>query len=302
MVSTQERRSCPLRVPQSVRPDAEKIASTAKAQAKQQTPSTAKRRPGRPKGRQNTPHADVTRTPARGRIAGTLEAVLTRVAGYLPVTYVVLDGHFGHHNALPMARHGNVHLMSTRRCDAARSFPDPGPDAGRGPHRQYGHTLADNHIPAQYLKETTGEGNIQTCLDQAPLLHKAFAPPLNVGIIATMNLHPPTRGQVILFSRDQEITDDTRRDDYGLRFHIACNFREAKQDWGLEDCMHVTPTGVTHAAHLAWFMVHVAYRRRADLHPYDPADSVLDLKADGRGDTSVEETITLLPAKPKPVL
>src|SRR5688572_19337894 len=48
LVSTRERRSFPLRVQQSVRTDAEKIASKAKAKAKQQTPSTAKRRPGRP--------------------------------------------------------------------------------------------------------------------------------------------------------------------------------------------------------------------------------------------------------------
>ena len=66
--------------------------------------------------------------------------------------------------------------------------------------------------------------------------------------------------------------------------------------------MHVTPTGVTHAANLAWFMVNVAYRLRADVHPHDPDDSVLDLKADCRGYTDVEETRKMLPEKPEPVL
>jgi hypothetical protein len=302
LVSTQERRSFPLRVQQSVRSEAEKVASKAKAKAKQQKPSTAKRRPGRPKGSQNKPKADVTLTPELGRIAGTLDALLTLVAGYIPLTYLVLDGHFGNHNALQMARQGNLHLISKLRCDAALYFPYTGPYAGRGPHRKYGRKLEYHNIPAQYLKETTVEGNIQTCLYQAPLLHKEFAHALNVVIIVKTNLHTQTRGHVILFSSDQEITYDTLRDYYSLRFQIEFNFRDAKQYWGLEDFMHVTPTGVTNAANLALFMVNVAYRLRAGLHPPDPDYSVLDLKADCRGYKYVEETIKLLPEKPEPVL
>ena len=83
---------------------------------------------------------------------------------------------------------------------------------------------------------------------------------------------------------------------------IEFNFRDAKQYWGLEDFMNVTPTGVTNAANLSLFMVNVAYRLRADRHPCDPDDSVLDLKADWRGSKYVEETIKLLPEKPEPVL
>ena len=66
--------------------------------------------------------------------------------------------------------------------------------------------------------------------------------------------------------------------------------------------MNVTPTGVTNAANLSLFMVNVAYRLRLDSHPHDSAYSVLDLKADCRGYNYVEETIKLLPEKPKPVL
>jgi len=63
LVSTQQRRSFPIRVEQVVRSEAEKAASQAKADAKKQRPSTAKHRPGRPKGSKNTPTADVTLTP-----------------------------------------------------------------------------------------------------------------------------------------------------------------------------------------------------------------------------------------------
>ena len=83
---------------------------------------------------------------------------------------------------------------------------------------------------------------------------------------------------------------------------MECKFRDAKQYWGLEDCMNVTPTGVTTAAHLSWFMVKVAYRLRADVQPYEPASSILDLKADWRGYKYVEETRKMLPEKPEPML
>jgi putative transposase len=86
--------------------------------------------------------------------------------------------------------------------------------------------------------------------------------------------------------------------DHTMEFH----FRDAKQYWGLEDFMHVTPTGVTNAANLSWFMVNVAYHSRADGHPHDSGYSVLDLKADYRGYKYVEETIQMLPEKPEPVL
>src|SRR5262247_2379880 len=58
LVSTQQRRSFPLRVEQVVRSDAEKAARKAKAARRQQRPSTAKRRPERPKGSKNKPAAD----------------------------------------------------------------------------------------------------------------------------------------------------------------------------------------------------------------------------------------------------
>ena len=86
-----------------------------------------------------------------------------------------------------------------------------------------------------------------------------------------------------------------------LRFHIALNFREAKQYWGLEDFMNVTPTGVTNAAHLSLFLVNVAYQLRTDVWQRAPDYSGLDLKADCRGYTYVEETIKMLPEKPEPV-
>jgi len=302
LVSVQARRSFPMRVEQVVRSAAEKAASKARADAKKQKPSTATRRPGRPKGSKNTPQADGTRTPELCRITAMLDALLHLIAGLIPLTYLVLDGHFGNHNALHMARQSNLHLISKLRCDAALYFPYTGPYAGRGPRRKYGRKVDYDHIPEPYLKETTVEGHIQTCLYQAHLLHKEFAQPLHVVIIAKTNLRTQARAHVLLFSSDLELAYTSLVDYYSLRFQIEFNFRDAKQYWGLEDFMNVTPTGVTNAANLSLFMVNVAYRLRADVHPRDPDYSVLDLKADCRGYKYVEETIKMLPEKPEPVL
>jgi len=302
LVSTQQRRSFPLRVEQVVRSEAEKAASKAKAQAKKQTPSATKRRSGRPKGHKNTPHADVPLSPELLRISGMLAALLKGIAGVVSLTYVVLDGHFGNHNALHMARQHNLHLISKLRSDAALYFPYVGPYAGRGPRRKYGRKVDYDALPVQYLKETTVEGHIQTRLYQAQLLHKEFAQPLNVVIIAKTNLRTQAQAHVVLFSSDLDLAYAPLVDYYSLRFQIEFNFRDAKQYWGLEDFMNLTPTGVTNAANLSLFMVNVAYRLRADLRQQDPDYSVLDLKADCRGYKYVEETIKMLPEKPEPIL
>jgi putative transposase len=302
LVSVQARRSFPMRVEQVIRSAAEKAASKARADAKKQKPSTATRRPGRPKGSKNTPPADGTRTPELCRITAMLDALLHLIAGLIPLTCLVLDGHFGNHNALHMAQQSHLHLISKLRYDAALYFPYTGPYAGRGPHRKYGDKVDYNNIPAQYLKETTVEGHIKTCLSQRQMLHKEFMQPLHVVIIVKTNLRTQARAHVVLFSSDVALAYAPLVDYYGLRFQIEFTFRDAKQYWGLEDFMNVTPTGVTNAANLSLFMVNVAYRLRADGHPQDPDYSVLDLKADCRGYKYGEETIQMLPEKPEPVL
>ena len=302
LVSTQQRRSFPIRVEQVVRSDAEKAASKAKADAKKQSPSPPKRRPGRPKGSKNTTKSAMTLTPELSRITGMLGALLHMIAGVVSLTYVVLDGHFGNHHALAMAQQNNLHLISKLRCDAALYFPYASPYAGRGPHRKYGDKVKYDNIPEPYLKVTTVEGHIQTQLYQAQLLHKEFVQPLNVVIIVKTDLRTQAQAHVLLFSSDVTLAYASLVDYYGLRCQIEFNFRDAKQYWGLEDFMNVTPTGVTNAANLSLFMVNVAYQLRLDVRQRAPDYSVLDLKADCRGYKYVEETIKMLPGKPEPIL
>ena len=126
LVSTQARRAFPVHVEQGVRRDAEKAASQAKAAAKKQKSSTDTRRPGRPKGRKNKNKAAVTLPPELGRITSLITALRQRIAAYLSLTSLGLDGHFGHHNALPMARQGHRHLIAKRRSDSALYVPSTG--------------------------------------------------------------------------------------------------------------------------------------------------------------------------------
>jgi putative transposase len=302
LVSTEQRHAFPIRVEQVVRSDAEKATSKAKAQAKKPPVSRPKRRLGRPPGSMNKIKTHVTLTPELVRIKAMLDALLRLIMKICPLPYLVLDGHFGNHNALHLARQCALHLMSKLRGDAALYLPYTGPYAGRGPHRQYGHKIDYDNLPVQYLKETTTEGHIQTCLYQMPLLHKEYTQPLNVVIIAKTNRRPQARAHVVLFSSDLALAYAPLVDYYSLRFHIEWNFRDAKQYWGLEDFRNLTPTGVTKAANLSLFMVNVSYRLRADVRQRNPDYSILDLKANCRGYKYVEETIKMLPTKPEPVL
>jgi len=302
LISTQERRSFPVRLEQVVRSEAEKAASQAKAAAKQAPKTDAPRKRGRPKGSKNKAAADVTLSPELLRIQAMLTAQLTLIAGRIPLAYLVLDGHFGNHAALHMVRQCNLHLISKLRCDAALYLPYDGPYQGHGPHRKYGDKLDYRRLPASCLKTTTIEGQIETRIYQTQARHKEFSQPLNVVIIVKTHLQTRAWAHVVLFSSDLTLAYDQLIDYYRLRFQIEFNFRDAKQYWGLEDFMNTTETAVTNAANLALFMVNVSQRLLADLRPTDPECSILDLKALCRGAKYVTEAIEMLPEKPEPIL
>src|SRR5262245_13359817 len=100
-----------------------------------------------------------------------LTAWRQRLAASLSLTSLALDGPFGHHHALPMARHGHVPLIAQLRSDSALYWPATGLYAGRGPHCTSGSNLAYRRIPEPYLNATTVAGPLQTCIYQAQLLH-----------------------------------------------------------------------------------------------------------------------------------
>ena len=142
-----------------------------------------KGKPGRPRGSKTKNKTNVTLTPELQQIQTMIQALLLKLAGWLSVTYVALDGHFGNNHALQMVRQCQLHLISKLRSDSALYFPYSGPQAQRGTRRKYGDRVDYRHIPAQYLKQTRVADGIETRIDQATLLHQEFAQSLNVVII-----------------------------------------------------------------------------------------------------------------------
>jgi putative transposase len=298
LVSVKQRRSYPMVVEQIVRTAEEKAASLAKKQAEKSKPAGEKNRGGRPKGSRSQNKAEVELTPELRRIQKMLQDFLNRVQGLLPLTYVVLDGHFGNHSALCMVRQCGLQLISKLRADIALFFPFTGPSPKRGPRPKFGQPLNVHHIPDEYLKESQVEAGILTRIFQMQVLHPQFPGRLNVVVVYKTNLETNAWAYVILFSGDLELAYDKLVDYYSLRFQIEFNFRDAKQFWGLEDFMNVTQTTVTNAATLSLFMVNVSQALMAPYRHEDPLFSVLDLKAIYRAHRYVTETIQFLPQKP----
>jgi len=303
LISTQERRSYPIQVEQMMRNQTVKAATKAKAKVKRQHKKKADKRPvGRPKGSKNRDKTQVTLTPELQLIKTMVQKHLLLLNRLFPLTYLLLDGHFGNNNALQMTRQCGLHLISKLRRDSALHFPYDGPYSGHGPRRKYGDKIDYGNIPSKYLQETSTEKNIRTDIYQAQMLHKEFAQVLNVVIVVKTNLDTQARAHVILFSSDLHLPYDTLIDYYRLRFQIEFNFRDAKQYWGLDDFMNIKETAVTNAANLSLFMVNVSHRLLLVFRQQNPSCGVLDLKTFFRGHKYATETLKLLPQLPEPIL
>lgn len=298
LVGTRQRRAFPLQLQQVVRTEAEKEAARQRTAAKKQPKSTPARPPGRPKGRQTQSLSEVVLTPDLQRIQAMLQTQQQLIGSSVGLTYLVLDGQFGHRGGLSMTRQCDLHLISKLRSDAAVYAAYEGPQARRGARRKYGAKLDYQHLPAAYLKETQVASGVQTQVYQAQLLHKDFRQALNVVVIVKTKLANGARAHVVLFSSDLSLGYASLIDYYTLRFQIEFTFRDAKQYWGLEDFMNVQQTAVTNFATLSLFMVNVGHVLLGQWRQAEPQASILDLKAAWRAHTYVKRTLQLLPHPP----
>jgi len=300
LINVRWRRSSPVKMEQIVRSEEEKAVCRTKAQArKTKKKPDEKRKPGRPKGSKNKDKQQVELNPELKRIQTMLQALLELLSTFLSLKYLVLDGHFGNWPAAWMVRQNNLHLVSKLRHDAGLYLPYAGPKPKRGPTPRCGEKIDYNHLPAEYLVQSSIEDGIQTNIYQAKLWNKEFPIPLKVVIIHKTVLKTQAMAHVVLFSTDLELPFDKLIEYYKLRFQIEFNFRDAKQSWGLEDFMNVEQTPVINAANLSLLMVNLSHLLLDRYRSNDPAFSVLDLKAHYRGYCYVTETIKMLPQKPE---
>ena len=227
---------------------------------------------------------------------------LTSIQNLVSIRYLALDGHFGNNYALQMVLQCGLHLVSKLRHDAALYFRYDGSQKTKGPRKKYGQKIDYRNIPQKYLVEKSIEGNIETRIYQAEMLHRDFAQSLNVVIITKINLKTGAFAHVNLFSSDLELAYAKIIDYYSLRFQIEFNFRDAKQFWGLEDFMNIKEVPVTNALNLSLFMVNLSHVLLREFRQTNPESGMIDLKAYYRAAKYFEETIKMLPDKPEPIL
>ncbi|WP_152591186.1 transposase [Nostoc sphaeroides] len=298
LVSVERRHSFPIQIEQVIKSDIEKSSVSPRPEIK----TKEKRGRGRPKGSKNKNKTEVILTSELLRIKKMINELVLLIANFIPLTYLVLDGHFGNNNALQMARQVNLHIISKLRHDSALYIPYQNPDPNHRSRRKYGDKLDWRNISDEYLRQSIIEEDIQTDTYQASLLHKEFAQSLNVVILVKTNLKTNARSHVILFSSDLKLSSEKIIDYYKLRFQIEFNFRDAKQFWGLEDFMNIGQTAVTNAANLAFFMVNLSHHLLADFRTLNPDSGIIDLKAHYRGFRYVHEILKMLPEIPEPIL
>lgn len=286
LIDVKARRSYPLQIGQH----------QAKSRAKQVI-EKPKRKRGRPKGSKNHVKADPILTPELNLLVRILGEILTRV-GLLGLKHIVLDGKFGNYPSTWAVRQTGLHIISKMRHDAALHFPYKGPKPARGSTSRYGDKINYQNLPIEALSESRIDGDYRIETYQMRLFHKDYPNALNVVVIVKTHLKTRKRGHVVLFSTDLELSAVQIVDYYSLRFQIEFNFRDAKQYWGLEDFMNVTPTAVSNAVNLSFLMVNLSI---ALLKPYrqDNSDfSIRDLKAQFQARRYLDETIKMLPIPP----
>jgi DDE superfamily endonuclease len=287
LIDVKARRSYPLQIGQN----------QPKSRSKQQVSDKPKRKRGRPKGSKNHVKADPILTPELSLLVHILSEILTRL-GLLKLKHIVLDGKFGNYPSTWAVRQTGLHIISKMRQDAALYFPYKGSKPARGSTSRYGEKINYSNLPAEALSESRIEGDYCIEIYQMRLFHKDYPDALNVVVIVKTHLKTGKRGHVVLFSTDLDLSAAQIVDYYSLRFQIEFNFRDAKQYWGLEDFMNITPTAVSNAVNLSFLMVNLSI---ALLKPYrqDNSDfSIRDLKSQFQARRYLDETIKMLPNPP----
>ena len=245
LVAVKDARSSPVSIEQVVRTKEEKDSALRRSKArkadktkKNTKHNREKQKPkGRPLGSKNKNKSQLSFSPELTRIDSMIGALLGLINGFLCIDHLVLDGHFGHNQALLMARKNNLHLISKLRHDSALYEKFDGAYKGSGPRKRYGNKLSTNTLPQKYLKKTVTEGRTVSRYYQGIFLHKEFTRALNVVMIVKWNLRTGSASHVILFSSDHGLGYEELVNYFRLRFQIEFNFRDAKQHWGLEDFM-----------------------------------------------------------------
>ena len=325
LVAVKQGVSHPMLIEQVIKTDEEKqaakTAKTAKAAKAAKTAKAGKagkatpvaRKAGRGPGVPNKDKRQIIWTPELQRIARLGQQMIGHIGTLFPLTYLVLDGHYGNNGVCQVVRQKlKLHLICKLRHDSVLYFlpsqpaPHAAPRRGRPP--LYGPRLklakTGEALPAHLCVSDSCDlrERVRTQLYQVLVRSPHFCDVLNVVFLVKTNLRDGRRSHVILFSSDVSLEAQTLVRYYRLRFQIEFNFRDAKSHFGLEDWMNTAQTPVTNAAHLSFFAVGVSQCLLGRVRERVPAAGVLDLKARFRGRFYAHATLKLLPLALEPLV
>ena len=199
LVSVSDAVSHPMLTEQVVKPAVTDAPATTKKAAPKKTAMKktatkkakkgSKGKAGRPKGSKNKNKRQVEWNGELKLLERLVKQLLTLIGGLFPLTYLVLDGHFGNNNVCQMVLQSlGLHLISKLRHDSALYFQYEGEQKKSGPRRRYGDKLDYQALPERYQIASSQDKQIRTEIYQATMLHECFADPLNVVILVKTNL------------------------------------------------------------------------------------------------------------------
>lgn len=290
LIDVEERKAYPLSMQQIVKESKDGCVKDKTIKKKEK-----KRGVGRPKGSRNKNKKDVELTPYLKFVKKSIDGALKQIDKELDIAYFVFDGAFGNNKATQMIRQCDLNIISKLQRNSALYFPYKGEQKKRGAKKKYGEKIDYNNIPKEYIVSTDTETdeNIETTIFKIPMIHKRFADKLIVVIIQKRNIKTQKVSNVNLFTTDFNLSYEKIIDYYSLRFQIEFVFRDAKQEWGLEDFMNRKKEAIHNWANLSVFMVNVAHglRQNDELKQM----SLLDLKTHYHGMKYLDELFKLIP-------
>jgi putative transposase len=283
LIDVTTRQSYPLGVKQTVRDKGETPKTKKKPLKKKKRSGTKKpsNLQGRPKGALNKDKMKLELSGELLRIHELLQSVLKLLRVFVAVKYLALDGHYGHNQAVLMARGNCLELIGKLRKDAVLCEKYEGEQKPQGARKKKGERLNLDEIPRKYWQREVREKEIVTNYYAGVFLHPSFGMELKVVIIEKKNEPKKQIGHVLLFSSDVNLSGEKIVEYYGLRFQIEFNFRDAKQHFGLEDFMNTTARGVENGVNLSFLLVNVSAKLRAEKG--ENCLGINDLKSQYRG-------------------
>jgi IS4 transposase len=108
LVSVEKRQAFPIQIEQVIKEQVEKNVESKVTEIQPKE----KRGRGRPKGSKNKNKTEVILTSELLRIQSMINSLLKLLMGFVSLTYLVVDGHFGNNNAVQMARQTGLHIIS----------------------------------------------------------------------------------------------------------------------------------------------------------------------------------------------